>query len=68
VAAVHVSHNLGIPFSQLKAEMAGSGMNLGKAIHELKPNVNAKSERKRATKEAREDLKIAGFITVAEAR
>lgn len=60
VAAVHVSHNLGIPFSQLKAEMAGSGMSLGKAIHQLKPNVNAKSELKRARKEAKEDLKRAG--------
>jgi len=48
VAAVHVSHNLSISFSQIKAEMAGSGMSLGKAIHQLNPNVNPKSELKRA--------------------
>jgi hypothetical protein len=60
VAAVHVSHNLSIPFSQLKAEMAGSRMSLGKAIHQLKPSVNSKSELKRARKEAKEDLKQAG--------
>ncbi len=60
VAAVHVSHNLGIPFSQLKADMVGSGMSLGKAIHELKPEVNAKKEVKLAKKQAKEDLKQSG--------
>lgn len=60
VAAVHVSHNLGIPFSQLKTEMVGSGMSLGKAIHELKPDVNARSEVKVAKKQAKEDLRHSG--------
>jgi hypothetical protein len=57
VAAVHVSHNLGIPFDQLKAKMLGpSSESLGKAIHDLKPTANAKAETKKAESEAREDL------------
>lgn len=55
VAAVHVSHNLGIPFSSLKADMM-SGDSLGKAIHTLNPNVNAKEEAKRADKQSKRDL------------
>jgi hypothetical protein len=56
VASVHVSHNLDIPFSDLKSKMT-DGDNLGKAIHELKPDANAKSEAKKANKEAKTDLK-----------
>src|SRR5262245_20222033 len=40
VAAVHVSHNLGIPFAQLKTQMTGPPPeSLGKAIHSLDPNL-----------------------------
>lgn len=57
VAAVHVSHNLGIPFDQLKARMTGQPpASLGQAIHDLKPEANAKSEAKRAEQETRQDL------------
>jgi hypothetical protein len=57
VAAVHVSHNLGIPFDQLKAKMTGpNAESLGKAIHELKPDANAKAETKKAESEAHQDL------------
>jgi len=57
VAAVHVSHNLGIPFDQLKATMIGPPEeSLGKAIHALKPAVNAKVETKKAEKEAHQDM------------
>jgi hypothetical protein len=57
VAAVHVSHNLGIPFDQLKAKVTGTGAeSLGKAIHDLKPSADAKSEAKKAGKEADTDL------------
>ena len=57
VAAVHVSHNLGIPFDQLKSMMTASQHdNLGKAIHALKPDADAKSEAKKAKKEANEDI------------
>ena len=43
VAAVHVSHNLGIPFGQLKTHMQTSG-NLGKTICAPKLDVNAKAK------------------------
>jgi hypothetical protein len=58
VAAVHVSHNLGIPFDQLKAKMTGANAeSLGKAIKELKPDANAKAETKKAEQEAKDDDK-----------
>jgi hypothetical protein len=57
-AAVHVSHNLGIPFDQLKAKMTGpNSVSLGKAIHELNPDVNAKAEVKKAGKQADRDFR-----------
>lgn len=58
IAALHVSHNLDIPFDKLKAEMTGADHDsLGKAIHELKPAANAKEAAKTAEKEADEDVK-----------
>lgn len=57
VAAVHVSHNLGIPFDQLKAKTVGpSAVSLGQAIRELKPNVNAREEAVKANEQAVEDM------------
>jgi hypothetical protein len=57
VAAVHVSHNLGIPFDQLKSKMIGPpSESLGKAIHDLKPTADAKAELKKAEHEAHQDL------------
>lgn len=57
VAAVHVSHNLGIPFDQLKAKMTGPGAeSLGKAIHDLKPTADAKTETKKAEHQAHDDM------------
>lgn len=57
VAAIHVSSNLGIPFSDLKAKTTGSSAeSLGKAIQTLKPDVNAKTEVKKAKKQANADL------------
>ena len=56
VAAVHVSHNLGIPFQDLKDKMT-SGDKLGKAIKQLKPEADSKSEAKQAEKEAKADIK-----------
>ncbi len=57
VAAVHVSHNLGIPFAQLKAKMVGPpSESLGKAIQALKPGVNGKEEASKAEKQAKQDL------------
>ena len=60
VAAVHVANNLGITFTDLKAKVTGSGaMSLGKAIHALKPDADAKSETRKAEGQAREDLRTA---------
>lgn len=67
VAAVHVSHNLGIPFDQLKAKMM-NGDSLGQAIHELRPNVNARQEAIKANEQALEDMeKSAGSNKAATA-
>jgi hypothetical protein len=58
VAAAHVAKNLDITggFDALKAKVTG-GMSLGKAIETLAPNANAKSEAKKANKQASDDLK-----------
>jgi hypothetical protein len=57
VAAIHVSHNLGITFSDLQARMTGSKPeSLGKAIQDLKPQANARAEKKKAEKQAKSDL------------
>lgn len=57
VAAVHVSHNLGIPFDQLKAKMIGPPKeSLGEAIHALKPAAKSKEETKKADKQAKQDM------------
>jgi len=58
VAAVHVSHNLDIPFLTLKSRVTGpNAVSLGQAIHDLKPDANAHNEVRRAEAEAREDMK-----------
>lgn len=73
VAAIHVSHNLGIDFNSLACDMtlkpvapatscpAGTatgtkGMSLGSSIAALDTNVNSKSESKKATKQAKQDI------------
>ncbi len=66
VAAVHVSHNLGLSFTDLKTKMLGTAatkttaavpaMSLGKAIQTLDPNADAKAEIGKATKQAKVDL------------
>jgi hypothetical protein len=57
MAAVHVSHNLGIPFANLQAKMTGpNAVSLGKAIQALKPAANSKDETEKATIEANEDV------------
>jgi hypothetical protein len=75
VAALHVSHNLTIKFNCLKWDVTGAKpagdvkscegpsrdktMTLSKAIRELKPGVNSRTEAKTAEKRAREDIKDA---------
>ena len=67
IAALHVSHNLNIPFADLKAEMTGKDHDsLGQAIHELKPTVDAKAAAKTAEAEARADRKATHVDTDAD--
>jgi hypothetical protein len=56
VAAVHVSHNLNIPFDTFKTEMLKDG-NLGKAIKALRPDADSKAETKTAQKQTDEDVR-----------
>jgi len=60
VAAVHVAHNLNIPFDQLKAKMTGpNAESLGHAIHDLEPNLSGqtvKSDVKTGEHQAKQDL------------
>lgn len=55
VAAVHVSQNLGIAFSDLKTRMV-DGASLGAAIKALRPEINATVEAKKALRQANQDL------------
>jgi hypothetical protein len=59
VSAIHVSQNLGIPLADLKAKVTGKGAeSLDKAIHELKPDVDAKAEKKKANKQAEKEIPV----------
>jgi len=61
VAAIHVSHNLGITFSDLKSKMTGTNSeSLGKAIQDLKPAADSNTEKKKAEKEAKDDMSGSG--------
>lgn len=67
IAALHVSHNLNIPFAQLKATMLGTGttkpMSLGQAIHKLRPSADADTEERHARTEASSDLSTSRTTT-----
>lgn len=56
VAAVHISHNLGIPFDQLKTQAQTSG-SYSKAIHVLRPDADAKAEVKKAAEQYIDDMR-----------
>jgi len=76
LAALHASHNLGVNFNCLRANITGvltnadlsgckgaigdKAQSLNKAIHELKPEANAKEQTKNAEQQAKEDLKNLG--------
>ena len=61
IAALHVSHNLNIPLSQLKSGMtSGDHDSLGRAIHDLRPDLGSKTVKssvKVAERQAKKDLK-----------
>ena len=54
-AAAHAAHNLNIQFADLKSRVSG-GQRLEAAVHDLKPEADAKSEVRRAALQARADL------------
>ncbi len=69
VAAAHVSKNLGIKFTCVKARVLGVAdtdpacrntstktMTLGQAIHSLAPKANVRAELKKANQQARDDI------------
>jgi hypothetical protein len=76
LAALHASHNLGLEFKCLSAGLTGvhtsadlsgckvadgeKALSLTKAIHQLKPDANAKEATKTAEQQAKDDLKDLG--------
>ncbi len=76
VAALHASHNLGLDFNCLRADVTGvqtsadlsgcrgpvgnKAQSLTKSIHLLKPDADAKGQAKNAEQQAKDDLKEAG--------
>ncbi len=76
LAALHASHNLGVDFNCLRADVTGvhtsadmsgckvadgeKAQGLNKAIHQLKPDANAKQATKDAEQQAKNDLKGIG--------
>ena len=76
LAALHASHNLGLDFNCLRVDVTGvhtsadlsgckvadgeKAQSLDKAIHQLKPDVNARQATKDAEQQAKEDLKAIG--------
>lgn len=70
VAALHVSRNLRIPFSELKASMSRrrGADSLGRAIHDLRPDFRPKAVQhhvKVAERQAQTDLELSGELADA---
>jgi len=59
VTVAHAARNTQVPFVVLKDRVLNQGQSLAEAIHEFKPDLDAKAEVKRAGVEARSDLDIA---------
>ncbi len=76
LAVLHASHNLGVDFNCLRADVTGvhtsadtsgckvadgeKAQSLNKAIHQLRPDANAKQATKDAEQQAKDDLKALG--------
>jgi len=56
IAALHVSRNLGIPFTALKADMVDKHLSLGQSIQDLRPTAHATDEARKAQHAADHDL------------
>ena len=65
IAALHVSHNLNIPFDQLKTDMMTKHDSLGAAIRNLRPDLDSKkvtSNVKLAERQAKSDVQESNEI------
>jgi hypothetical protein len=60
VTVAHAARNTKVPFMVLKDRMLNQGQSLSEAIHEFKPELDAKAEVTRARAAARSDLEITG--------
>jgi hypothetical protein len=56
VTVAHAARNTGVPFMVLKDRVLNQGQTLAQAIHESKPELDAKGEVLRAREAARSDL------------
>ena len=59
MTVAHAARNTQVPFMVLKDRLLNQGQSLSEAIHEFKPELNAKAEVTRARAAARSDLEIA---------
>jgi hypothetical protein len=68
IAALHVSHNLNIPFNELKADLTKSKYgSLGHALHDLRPELRSRvidSQVKKAERQTKSDLEQPGDLAV----
>jgi hypothetical protein len=60
MTVAHAARNTKVPFMVLKDRVLNRGQSLAEAIHEFKPELDAKAEVTRARAAARSDLEIAG--------
>lgn len=60
VSTLHVAQNLRIPLIELKNKVIADKSHdaIEKAIHELRPDVDAKAEKKKAQKQAERDMPV----------
>jgi hypothetical protein len=58
VTVAHAARNTQVPFAVLKDRVLNQGKSLADAIHEFKPELDARAEVMRARTEARSDLEI----------
>ena len=60
VSAIHAAQNVGVVMTDLKSKVLADKSHdaLEKAIHALKPDIDAKSERKKAQKQAEKDIPV----------
>ena len=60
MTVAHAARNTQLPFMVLKDRVLNQGQSLAQAIHEFKPDLDARAEVTRAHAAAREDLESAG--------